>query len=195
MKYKIEKLSNLGKEESKEVSKIFIQGFGHMFKGFSKDEKSMAECFEKSFVKSLFYVALENNKVLGFIAISNNKTRAIKLNREAFYNKFGKLKTFIFCSQIGLIIEKPEVKEESECYIDFLAVNEDYRNKGVATELLNYVHKSENYKDYYIEVLSKNIGAKRLYEKVGYEVIKVSNNIFMKIQKLGSIERMKLRRI
>lgn len=188
----IKSLSELSEEQLETTGKIFMFGFGHMFKRLSKDNISIQSCFTKSFVKSLFYVALDDTIPVGFIAISNNKIRPIKLARAEFSKKFGKFTSLVFCSQISMIMEKPEVKEDYECYIDLLAVSPEYQNRGIATSLLRYVHTNEDYDDFYIEVLSNNTKAKNLYKKVGYKTMEIKKNIIMKIQGLGDIERMKL---
>ena len=60
-------------------------------------------------------------------------------------------------------------------------MKKDFRNKGIGKILLDYIHKDTRYQKYILEVLSKNISAKKLYEKVGYKVIKHEKNIFMKL--------------
>lgn len=192
MEYKIEKLSNLGYKENQQVAKIFIDGFGYMFKRLTKDKELLIKCFESAFVRDLFYVALDKDRIVGFVGISDNKSRAMKLDRNIFRKYFGNFTGGVFCSQIGFMMEKPIMKEAYECYIDLLGTDIEYRNKGVGTELLNYVHNELQYDEYYIEVLSKNVTAKRLYEKIGYKLMKVNNNIFLKMQGLGSAEFMKL---
>ncbi len=89
--------------------------------------------------------------------------------------------------QMDIIMTKVIVKSEKECYIDFLAVDKDARKRGIGKRLLNHIHKDDRYEKYILEVLSKNIGAKNLYEKVGYKVIKHEKNIFMTLSGKGSV--------
>lgn len=183
MNYKIERLSNLDSSYLGQVTKIFGDCFGHMF---TKDIDKLAKCFEKSFVKEMVYVYIEDNVVLGFVSASSINGRAMKINKKPFIEAFGKAKGNIFCWQIDKIMTKVIVKSGKECYIDFLAVDKDARGRGIAKILLNYIHKDTRYEKYILEVLSKNTNAKKVYEKVGYKVIKHEKNIFMTLSGQGS---------
>lgn len=191
MKYDVKRLSDLKGGYTTQVSKIFIDSFGHMFKEFSEDTKALQECFEKSLITSMIYVALDNDKVVGFIAVSTNKRRVLDFNTKVFVKNFGKIRGNIFCVQLNMIMGKPAVKNDNECYIDFVAVHKEYRNKGVATILFNYVHENETYDEYNLDVLSKNENAIKLYEKLGYEVVKVKKNLITNLNRLGDMVIMK----
>ncbi len=191
MKYEVKKLNDLKGDYTTQVSKIFIDSFGHMFKDFTEDTKALQECFEKSLITSMIYVALDNDKVVGFIAVSTNKSRVLNFNTKAFVKHFGRIRGNIFCVQLNMIMGKPAVKNDNECYIDFAAVDKEYRNEGVATILFNYVHENETYDEYNLDVLSKNENAIKLYEKLGYEVIKVKKNLITNLNALGDMVIMK----
>lgn len=191
MNYEVKRLSDLKYEYTTQVSKIFIDSFGHMFKDFTEDTKALQECFEKSLITSMIYVALDNHKVVGFIAVSTNKSRVLNFNAKAFAKNFGRIRGNIFCAQLNMIMGKPAVKNDNECYIDFIAVDKEYRSKGVATILFNYVHENETYDEYNLDVLSKNENAIKLYEKLGYEVVIVKKNLITNLNGLGDMVIMK----
>lgn len=186
MGYKIEKLSELDSSYLDQVTKIFGESFGHMFEGFTKDIDTLAKCFGKSFVQEMVYVYIKDDNVLGFISASSVGGRAMAIDREPFIKAFGKIKGKIFCWQIEKIMSKVIVESEKECYIDFLAVAKNARRRGIGEILLNYIHNDKRYEKYTLEVLSKNINAKKLYENVGYIVIKEEKNIFMRLSGQGS---------
>ena len=66
------------------------------------------------------------------------------------------------------------------CDILSLVVDPKYRNKMVATNLLDYLisELDENLKLITLEVASKNIAAIKLYEKFGFEVVNVRKNYY-----------------
>ena len=47
-------------------------------------------------------------------------------------------------------------------------MNEDYKRKGVVSDLLEYAYAQENKSYYVLGVLKKNEDAKKLYDKLGY---------------------------
>lgn len=185
MNYKVKKLSDLNDEHIHQVSKIFIDSFYYMFEKFCKEIDSIRVCFEKAFIPSMFYVALDNNKVVGFIGISNNKKRVVDFEKSMFIEKFGDIKGKYFYWQLKKLIGVPIVKNENECYIDFVAVDKEYRNRGVGTTLFKYIHYNKRYKSYSLDVLSKNEGAKKLYESLGYKTTHIKKSFVTNISGLG----------
>lgn len=59
------------------------------------------------------------------------------------------------------------------------------RGKGIATELVEFACEWTQYRDCYIDVLSKNTVAMSLYEKQGFEIYKKSFNLFTMMQGFG----------
>lgn len=69
--------------------------------------------------------------------------------------------------------------KKKECKICRFLIGEKYRNKGYGTEILNflinYAFNELNMNKISLNVLSKNIGARKCYEKVGFNVIEEKN--------------------
>lgn len=191
MGYTIKNLNDLDEESSRCMSSIFIENFGHIFKNFSKDKEAMRICFEKSFIYDMIYVALDGKTVIGFIAVSSCKGRVIDVNKKEFCNQFGKIKGTLFSWRLKSIMGKPAVREPNQCYIDFVAVDKNYRRKGVALELFNYIHEHLIFDEFYLDVLTTNKEAQELYKKVGYGVSKVRKNLITQTKGLGKLVIMK----
>lgn len=181
MGYKITKLSSLEESHLRQVTKIFGESFGQMFRKFTNDIDKLSECFGNSFVKHMFYVYLVDDKILGFLACSSISGRAVSIDSKPFERRFGKVKGKIFSWQMKKIMTRVVVKSERECYIDLLGVDLNHRRKGVGEALLNYVHNDESYDKYILEVLSSNKAAINLYEKLGYKVVREENNVVIKL--------------
>ena len=65
------------------------------------------------------------------------------------------------------------IDNNKELLIDALYIEEDYRNKGIATSLISKVKEysiNNNIKYISINVLDKNIKAKNLYNKLGFNI-------------------------
>lgn len=54
--------------------------------------------------------------------------------------------------------------------IDYLYVKEEYRNKGYASKLVDYVIK-QNFENITLEVNKKNVPAINLYKKFNFEIV------------------------
>ncbi len=71
------------------------------------------------------------------------------------------------------LISKSFSQEAGGLSITFeeIYVEPKYRNRGLATEFFEYAKSHYNAARYRIEVEDTNIGAKRLYERTGFEVL------------------------
>lgn len=61
--------------------------------------------------------------------------------------------------------------------IDYIYVKEEYRNKKIATKLLEYLFENYNY-SCTLEVRCDNISAINLYKKFNFEIINVRKNYY-----------------
>lgn len=65
-----------------------------------------------------------------------------------------------------------------------IAVKDEYRRQGIATQLLEEMTKSfpkeidDVVETITLEVRESNVGAKKLYESVGYEVVTIKKNYY-----------------
>ncbi len=169
--YKIVEYGKLSDAQKEQAVQIFLEGFGHMMT-FTKDENVRKTLFSHIMHPTLFVCYVESETVLGIMGVATNKVRPLEFRQDICIELFGKVKGKIVSKQMNAIFQKPVIKGERELYIDVLATAGNARGKGVATALLNYAFELEEYDTYYIEVFSKNETAKRLYEKVGFEVYK-----------------------
>ena len=85
------------------------------------------------------------------------------------YEKDDKIIGFISATDLG-----------ETCDILSLVVDPKYRNKMVASNLIDYLisELSEDLKLITLEVASKNIPAINLYEKFGFEVVNIRRNYY-----------------
>ena len=185
---KYSQLNSLQKEEAVEV---FLEGFGHMI-SFSKDKQDQKDIFSVAFHPEYFYTYIENGKVLGILGIATNRIRPIKFDLDQCVRILGKRKGYLVCKQMNLIFQSKVVKKETDLYIDVLATTRNARGRGIGTKLLEFAFAFPTYKDCYIEVLSKNHNAKRLYEKCGFVTYKRKFVSFLSL--MGSGYPIKLKR-
>lgn len=185
----IKSLIDLSQDYKEQALEVFIDGFSNIFT-FTNDRKVLKELFMKSIDFSLVYVAVCENKIVGIMGIANNKKRTMCFNLEICKELFGVNKGSIIKKQLSKVMEKPVVKGDKELYIDYLTTDKNYRGQGIATKLIEFVCNELEYDEYYIEVLSENIKAKRLYEHLGFTEYKRVYNIFTMIKGIGYLVKL-----
>lgn len=173
----IAKLSELDNEYKAMAVHLFVDSFYNMYTSITKDKIVLNELLLYSLDFSLVYVAIYDNNVVGFMGIANNKKRTMRFDKMKCIELLGKVKGSIVYKQLGSILEKPNVKNDNEMCIDYLATDRNYRGRGIATKLIEYACNELGYEECYIEVLSKNITAKRLYEHTGFTEYKKTYNL------------------
>ena len=176
--------SDLEEAAKKEAIEIFLDGFGHMFT-FAKTRSEQRQLFSTSFEESLIYVYVAENHVIGVIGLGTHLKRALKFDKQTCQEIFGKAKGRTVYNMLHKMAEIPAVKEDTDLYIDYLATDLQKRNEGIATKLLTFACELPQFKECYIEVLSKNISAIKLYQKLGFTVCKKRFNVFTFLQRLG----------
>lgn len=190
-KSEIKCYEQLSEKQKEEVLEIFIEGFKHLF-SFSKNDKELKKTLYTAFHKKQFLGYLEDDTVLGIIGIATNRVRPVKLQLKDCIEVYGKFKGTLYCKQLNAIFQSRVVNGERDLYIDILATKKSARGKGIGTRLLKYAFNLAAYDEYYIEVLSKNENAYRLYCKVGFKEYKKSMFSFITLQGYGYPIKLKL---
>ncbi|MCL2400104.1 MAG: GNAT family N-acetyltransferase [Defluviitaleaceae bacterium] len=166
------KMSDCPKNVQKEVAAVFVEGYYNDLSQLNKNKEVLVEALEGSFNPDVFYLAYSNDKIIGINACSNNKGRALNLDKQKFRKHFGLIK--------GSIIYSIMIKEfhyhldypDNKAYIECVATLPETRGKGVATKLMQFIIDSETYTEYELEVTDTNTSARKIYEKMGFVTFK-----------------------
>jgi ribosomal protein S18 acetylase RimI-like enzyme len=188
--YEIKVFGQLNNIQKEETIDVFLEGFGHMM-SFSKDKQELKSLFSTAFHPSYIYTCIENDKVLGILGIGLKDIRPVKLDIDQCVRIYGKFKGTILCKQMNLIFQSRVVKKDTDIYIDVLATTKIARGRGVASYLLEFAFSLQKYKECYIEVLSKNLFARNLYEKYGFVAYKKQPFSFITLMGYGYPIKMK----
>ena len=174
---------DLDDTKKSEAVKIFINGFSNMFTFATRAE--LVQLFSTAFEETQVYVYIMENRVCGILGLGTNTKQALKFDKQICLELFGKTKGKIIYYLLHKTSEIPAVKKDTDLYVDYLAIDPQMHNKGIATKLLTFAWELPEYKDCYLEVLSKNVLAAKLYKKLGFTVYKKGVNIFTIAQGLG----------
>lgn len=167
LKFKILKAN---KKHIKEIQEISTQQFGLL---------GWAPNFFESELKNenhFFYIAVVNQSVEN-IQDNNgliNSNIFLKKEKKGFLNPCQKIVGFINFMQT-----------EGELGLDFnilnIATREEFKNKGVASALINFVFqlaKQRKFKSVWLEVRYSNNVAIELYQKLGFQQLYIRKNYY-----------------
>lgn len=162
---------SLNEVQKVELVNIFVDSFAYMF-AFTNKREDLVDLFSVSLDYSMMYACLADDKVLGLLGLGTNKKRTVVVDVTTYRSIFGDKSGKMIARIMKMMCGKPVVKLDTDLYIDFLAVGKNLRGQGIGTLLLDFTFAMPEYKDSYLDVLSKNTEAKKLYERLGYHVHK-----------------------
>jgi acetyltransferase, GNAT family len=102
----------------------------------------------------------------------------------------------IFCENEFVGIIQKIRKEMDNVHIGRFLINPELTGKGLGKkaliEFINLIFQDEDVNSITLNVFDYNVGAKKLYEKVGFEVVNVTGNLMKKYMMI--MKKMKNRR-
>ncbi len=170
-----------------QMAKIFAEGYSQWLVYFSKDKNVIAKAFAHMFVLDQFYVAMEDNKVAGFVACTDCKTLSVRLDTKELRKYLGFMKGtiagIVLKKEFETFFENPQPQTGS---IEFVGTAVEFRGKGVASQIIRYILDNTPYRTYLIdEVADTNIPAMSLYKKLGFKEFKSRPLAAAEAKKIG----------
>ena len=156
--------------DRRQIAELIAEGFERDFSVLTKDSSKVANAMENGIEISRFYVAIEDDRVVGIAAVYDNKKRAMKRDIDTYMKNFGWFGGMVACIDLKREFEKPLHCPDDTCYLQFGAVKKEYRRRGIITAMLHYLLENTNYREHTFDVISINQHAKEGYEKVGFRV-------------------------
>ena len=102
----------------------------------------------------------------------------------------------IFCKNEFIGVIQKIRKEMDNVHIGRFLINPELTGKGLGKraliEFINLIFQDEDVNSITLNVFDYNVGAKKLYEKVGFEVVNVTGNLMKKYMMI--MKKMKNRR-
>lgn len=167
-KFTVIRADKTGLDVRNQMSRIFADGFTQWLGYFSKDTNVISKAFAHMFVLDQFYIAIADNKIAGMVACTDCNTLSVRLNKKELRKYLG----FVKGSIAGIILKKefeapfknPPADTGS---IEYVGTAFEFRGKGVATQIIQYIFDNTPYTEYIIEeVADTNIPAMNLYKKI-----------------------------
>ncbi|MDB8541897.1 GNAT family N-acetyltransferase [Turicibacter sanguinis] len=174
---KIQRLSDLGSNRIKEAAQFTVHQFREMFLSISEDEEVFILLFMKAMVVEQCFVAIAEDKVVGIVGVSTPVRGAFEVSLKEVQGCLGFFKGLKFYFNLvnsGLTLKPYQI------YINTLAVDEAYRRLGIGTLLLEECMLKSCGHEYLLDVIDVNTGALKLYESLGFKVLKRKKQMFAK---------------
>ena len=165
---------NLTFDPRPQLSRIFVEGFYVWIQNFHKDKDKLTAAFIHVFNLKHFYVAMDGEKIAGMVACTQGYA-PIALDRKVFAKELG-----FFRGNFAYFMLKRHMVRNAYPFslgartgsIEFVATSPDYRNQGVARDLIMHTMQKNPYDSYVLEVADTNESAVSVYTKLGFKEIK-----------------------
>ena len=175
----IKKLSEIEEDIRTKMAEVFAISYYETLTSISKDVEILIKIFRDAFIAENFYIAFMDGELAGFLACSDNKSRAINISKETLIREIGKIKGSIIFKLLDKEFNTPIAYTDEICYIESVVTHPEARDKGVATRLMEHVMKKSTYTEYRLSVTDKNRKALSIYRRLGFEELdRIKANFF-----------------
>lgn len=166
----------------REAAAVFVDGYYPELSFLSKDRETLIDAFRKIICADVFYVATLDREIVGILACSDNRMRAMKIDPAIWRQAFGFVKGTISYAVMKGEFNRPLTYPDDTGYIECVATAVSARGKGVSTALFRHVLENARYRRYVLEVVDTNDTACRLYKKLGFAEIERKKERFSKLK-------------
>jgi len=153
------------------TAEIFWEAFGSKLGFTLGDAARGVPLLAESFVPQDILIALDGEQVLGVLALRDNSGMdAIDLSPALMARHYG-LSGILRLAVMGLVFNTHA--NDSELWVDSIAVASAARGRGVGTKLLEAAFQAAadgGYQTIGLEVIDQNPRAQALYERLGFVV-------------------------
>lgn len=155
-----------------DIAFVFADAFSHDWKVLSTDTAKVARALVKGHKIDKYIVAEINNRVVAFLAFTDNSIRAFEIPIKEFQKEFGFFKGYMVGMALKSDMEKEIPLNDNSVYIDVVGVCKEYQHKGIASALIDYVVNNYDYSAYLLSVTNINTNAIECYRKKGFQEYK-----------------------
>ncbi|MEI7668240.1 MAG: GNAT family N-acetyltransferase, partial [Erysipelotrichaceae bacterium] len=153
------------------IAQLIATGFQEGFLKMTNNLDNVVQIFNNSIQTERFWVALQEEQIIGIIASSDATKRAIKLKIQDCQKYLG-----LFKGSVAYIVMSREYCKKlkypfSSAYLEFIVVDPSARQRGLASLMLSELIKSTKYSEYLLDVSDNNQAAINCYLKFGFKII------------------------
>ncbi len=156
------------------ASELFLSALSEKFAPVLGNDSKATELFKASIVVSSCFSALEDNRLLGVLAVQTEDQNFLNPSFGDLSIHYGFWGAVVKGVALHLLQHKPK---SEELHVEGIAVVDSARGKGVGTKLLEELMRfaqTRNFKKITLEVIDTNHRALQLYERLGFAIQKHS---------------------
>lgn len=140
-------------------------------KGFERlhiKQNKIIEVLARAMKREQCFIAVLDEQLIGIITYSTVEQASFEISLKQVRNILGPVKAILF---YWSMVNSNLFIKSNQIYLNSLAVDPLFRHQGVATQLIQFILNQQKVDEYVLEVLSENIPAINLYQKLGFEMI------------------------
>ena len=173
-----------------EIARILAESFREDFNLLTKNNDKVKRILVNSVDTARMFVATVSSQIAGTIALSSRDKRPFHFKTSDFVKELGWFRGGIGAQFLKKMFSVALPIPEYAGYIEFVAVDEKFRRRGIAELMLKGVIQLGDYREYRLDVVKDNEGAIRLYEKNGFRRLDIKDPAYYKL--LGFPEKIYL---
>lgn len=177
----IRRMSDYERDVRDDVARVFVDAYYKEMRSLTKEKEVLQKAFQHAFCGDVIYLAEMDNEIVGMLGCSNNKKRAMHLDKKQLRKHLGFMIGSFSYSVMKKEFNTPLSYPDHTGYIECLGTMEKARAKGVATSLMKYVMKVEPYHEFILELIDTNQTAYEIYKRLGFSVVKRKKEKLSKI--------------
>ena len=150
------------------VATFLCHQFEKEFEGLHLKQDKIIQLLTQAMKYEQCFIALLDEQLIGVISYSTVEQASFEISFKQVRNIVGPVKATLFYWQV---MTSNLVLKSNQIYLNSLAVNPLLRRQGIGTQLIKFILNQQKVDEYVLEVLSENIPAINLYQKLGFEMI------------------------
>jgi ribosomal protein S18 acetylase RimI-like enzyme len=171
IRMEIKRATDFGDNIREKLGEIYVNAFyDDVLKYFSKNKAKLIKVFACGFLLDCFYVAEQDNEIIGMVACMGKGEVCIKLDLKTIVKCIGLFRGLIINYWFKQFLKGLPKLDEKTAAIEYLATDTKHLRKGVASTLVKTLFTLTEYENYVLEVIGTNKKAIKFYNKLGFKV-------------------------
>ncbi len=176
-------LDHLPAEHVDEALTILFEAFRRKFRHGFRDADDFSALFRRDIQRQHCFTAVIDDRLLGIATISSSRPPR-EFYRAGLWHlltTFNPIRTLRVWFNLFLLSGSAPL---DQLMVESIAVSPDARGLGVGTKLMNACEelaRSESYPTISLDVIGENVGAIKLYERLGYTIVRTTSGFWVRL--------------